>query len=316
MYLSLQWLPTWLARIYAKIYLQKREESFTFSEASRMLEISEERRLAHAFARLRSYGYLLVTRDPTDLRRKRFNLLDPVSTTLAYAIQSSAKGSELKDKLETASAFLDYYIGGAYATYQYHRYLAPASIDISVRPNELSTWIALVSSKDTSISIDKTPAEKSSETNVHFETDFDPSLIGDTISMNGVKYLAPELLIANGLSENYPSLEDVIGILIVQRKKLDWDKLATLCKERNVSRILAAILEMLNLESSRSIFDSKKIRKVEARASKKLRLDFPPDKKSEPSDEAYSAISSKWNVVPHFRRSLLSKLVTDLVRSK
>ena len=312
----MQWLPTWLARIYAKIYLQKREDSFTFTEAAKILGISEERRLAHALARLRSYGYLLATRGPTDSRKKLFNLVDPVSTTVAFAIQSRAKGSELKDKLEAASAFLSYYIGGAYAAYQYHRYLAPASIDISVRPNELSTWIALVSNKDTSISLDEKPAEKSSATNIHFRTDFDPQLVEDTTSKDGIIYLSPELLIANGLSENYPGLEDIIGILIVQGKNLDWDKLAALCKQRNVSRILAAILDMLNLESSRNLFDSNKVRKVAARTSQKLRLDFPTNKKSEPPEEAYSAISSKWNVIPHFRRSLLSKLVTDLVRSK
>jgi hypothetical protein len=312
----MQWLPTWLARIYTKIYLQKREDPFTFTEAAKILEISDERRLAHALARLRSYGYLRVTRDPTDSRRKLFNLLDPLSTTVAFAIQSRAKGPELKDKLEAASAFLDYYVDGAYAAYQYHRYLAPASIEISVRANELSTWIALVSNKDTSISIDETPAEKPSATNVHFKTDFDPQLVKDINSKDGVKYLSPELLIANGLAENHPSLEDIIGILIVQRKKLDWNKLATLCKERNVSRILAVIMALLNFESSRTLFGSKRIRKIAAGASKKLRLDFPLDKKSELPDEAYSAISSKWNVVPHFRRSFLSKLITDLVRSK
>jgi hypothetical protein len=312
----MQWLPPWQARAYARIYVEKKAKPFTFSEAGKILEISDERRLAKTLARLKSYGYLLVTRDPTDSRKKLFRLLDPVSTTVAFAIQSRAKGPELKDKLEAASAFLEYYVGGAFAAYQYHRYLAPASIDISVRQNELSTWIALVSNRDTSISIDEMPSEKSSATNIHFKTDFEPLFVEDIVSMNGIKYLAPELLIANGLAENLPSLEDVIAIIIVQRKKLDWEKLATLCKERNVSRILAAILEMLNLESSRILFDSKKIRKVATGVSKRLKLDFPLDKKSEPPEEAYSTISSKWNVVPHFRRSFLSKLVTDLVRSK
>ncbi len=312
----MQWLPPWQARAYARIYVDKKAKQFTFSEAGKILEISDERRLAKTLAMLRSSGYLLVTRDPTDSRRKLFSLIDPVSTTVAFAIQSRAKGSELKDKLEAASAFLEYYIGGAYAAYQYHRYLAPASIDTSVRPNELSTWIALVSNKDTSISINEMPSEKSSATNIHFKTDFDPQLAGDTIAKDGIRYLSPELLIANGLSENYPGLEDVIGILIVQRKELDWDKLASLCKQRNVSRILAAILEMLNLESSRTLFDAKKVRKFGLGANTKLRLDFPTNKKSELPEEVYSRISSKWNVVPHFRRSLLSKLVTDLVRSK
>jgi hypothetical protein len=312
----MKWLPPWLARVYAKIYVEKRGDPFTFSEAARMLVMSEERRLANALTRLRSSGYLRVTRDPTDSRRKLFNLLDPVSITVAFAIQSRAKGSGLNERLKAASDFLHYYIGGAYAAYQYHRYLAPASIDISVPPDELSTWVALVSDKDTAISINEKPAEKTSATNVHFRTDFDPQLVKDTISSDGIRYLSPELLIASGLTEKQPGLEDVIAILVVHRNKLDWNKLASLCQERNVSRILAAIMELLNFESSRTLFGLKKIRKIASGANRKTRLDFPFDKRTEPPEEAYSLVSSKWNVVPHFRRSFLSKLVTDLVRSK
>ncbi|MCL5068416.1 MAG: hypothetical protein M1368_08715 [Thaumarchaeota archaeon] len=312
----MRWLPPWLARAYAKLYVEKRVGSFGFSQAARILEVSDERRLAKTLAMLRTSGYLQVTRDPTDSRRKLFNLLDPVSTTVAFAIQSRAKTSELGDKFKAASNFLRYYIGGAYACYQYHRYSAPGSIDISVLPDELHTWVALLSDKDIAISVNEIPAEKPSATNVHFETDFDIRFSKEIITIGGIKYLSPELLVARGLSENYPGLDDVIAILIVQRKKLDWDKLADLCEEHYTSRILAAILEMLNFESSRTLFNPNTIKKIGARANRKVRLDFPPDKKSEPPEEDYLTISSKWNVVPHFTKSFLSKLVTDLVRSK
>jgi hypothetical protein len=312
----MHWLPPWVGRAYAKIYFEKRVDPFGFPEAAMMLDISDERRLAKTLAKLRSSGYLQVTRDPSDSRRKLFKLLDPISTTVAFAIQSRAKTLELSNKLKVASNFLHYYVGGAYAAYQYHRYLAPGSVEISVLPDELSTWVALVSDKDTSISVNESPAEKPSASNVHFKTDFDIRFNKDTISIDGVTYLSPELLIARGLTEGFPGLDDLIAILIVQRKKLDWDKLANLCEEYNASRILAAILEMLNFESSRTLFDPKRIKRIAAKADRKARLDFPLDRKSEPPEEAYSAISSKWNVVPHFRRSFLSKLVTDLVRSK
>lgn len=192
----MHWLPPWLARAYAKIYLEKRVDPFGFSQAARILEVSDERRLAKTLAKLRSSGYLQVTRDPADSRRKLFNLLDPVSTTVAFAIQSRAESEELSDKLKASSNFLRYCIGGAYAAYQYHRYLAPGSVEISVLPDELSTWVALVSDKDTAISVNESPAEKPSATNVQFKTDFDTRLGKDTISIEGINYLSPELLIA------------------------------------------------------------------------------------------------------------------------
>jgi hypothetical protein len=146
-----------------------------FSDAERILEISDERRLANILAKLRPSGYVQATRDQTDSRRKLFNVLDPVSTSVAFAIQARAKGSELNEKLKAASDFFDY-IGGAYAPYQCHRYLAPARVDISLLPSELSTWVALVSDKNTAISVNEIPSEKSSLTNIHFETDFDSQL--------------------------------------------------------------------------------------------------------------------------------------------
>lgn len=281
-----------------------------------MLEVSDERRLAKTLAELRTSGYLLVTRDPTDSRRKLFNLIDPINTTLAFAIQSRVENSEPIEKIKAASNFLRYYVSGAFASYQYHKYSASGSIDISVLHDDLPTWVAMISGKEVTISIDETPAERPSATNIHFKTDFDTRFEKETITISGIKYLSPELLIASGLAEIHPELVDLIAILIVQRKKLDWNKLGALCEEYNTSRTLAAIMDMLNLESSRTLFDQKTINKIGRNANRKRRLDLPPDRKLEPPDEAYSMISSRWNVVPHFNRSLLSKLVTDLVRTK
>ena len=313
--IEMQWLPPWLGKAYARIYAEKKTEQFQFSEAASILSIYDERRLAKTLAKIKESGQLIVRRDPLDARRKLFNLIDPASATIAYAMQSRAKSSELIEKLKVATGLLEYYVSGAYAAYQYHRYSAPGSVDLSVKADQLPTWVALASGKDTAISINEVLAEKPSSVNVHFRTNFDPKLAEDTTSIEGVRYLSPELLIVLGLAQGYPSLEDVLAILVVQRKKLEWDELLTLCRAYNATRYLGFLLELLNFESGKTLFNPKRIKKIAARADVRAKLDFPVDKKSEPPEQAYSVISSRWNLVLHSRRALFSKIITDLVRA-
>jgi len=107
----------------------------------------------------------------------------------------------------------------------------------------------------------------------------------------------------------------VLAILVVQRKKLEWDELLTLCRAYNATRYLGFLLELLNFESGKTLFNPKRIKKIAARADVRAKLDFPVDKKSEPPEQAYSVISSRWNLVLHSRRALFSKIITDLVRA-
>ncbi len=313
----MEWLPPWLARAYAKIYAEKKKEQFEFSEASRILAIQEERSLAKTLTRLKTSGHLTVRRDPIDARRKLFNLVDPASTVLAFAIQSRASSSELIDKLRSATDSLQYYLNGPYAAYQYHHYSTPGSVDISVTADQLPVWIALLSGKDTSTSVNELPSERRSAVNVHLRTDFEPKLAEkETKLVEGVRYLSPELLIALGLAEGNPSLEDVLAVLVVQRKGLDWNKLLTLSRAYNTTRYLGFLIEVLNLESGKKLFDPKIIEKMAAGADLRVKLDFPMDKKkAEPQEEAYFAISSKWNLTSHVGRAVFSKIVTDLVRA-
>ena len=173
--------------------------------------------------------------------------------------------------------------------------------------------MALVSEKDTAISINERQAERPSELNVHLKTDFDQKLYEDTVSVEGVKYLSAELLIVLGLAQNNPSLGDVVAILVVQRNKLNWNKLESMCSAYGTTRYLGFLLELLNVESSKNLFDPKRIKKIAAGADfgqswisrpignlslrKKPILSFPQ--------------SGTWF---HTSSPLLSKIVTDLVR--
>ena len=69
----------------------------------------------------------------------------------------------------------------------------------------------------------------------------------------------PELLIVLGLAQGNPSVEDVFAVLVVQGKKLEWDKLLALCRAYNTTRYLGFLLELLNFESHKSV-DSRKIK--------------------------------------------------------
>ena len=311
----MKWAPPWLARAYARIYAEKKSGFFEFSEAGRVLEIKDERPLAKTLSKLKASGYLSVKRDPIDPRRKLFKLVDPESITLALAIESRAKTLDTLGKLKAAFGFLDYYVNGTYAAYQYHLYSAPGSIDISVRPHQLPIWIALISEKDIAMSIDDVPAEKPARVNVHLRSDFDEKLSENTRVIDRTRYLLPEALIVRGLVTERPSIEDVLAILVTQRKKLDWDKFLALSDAYNATRLLGCTLDLLNFESGRPLFKASLIDKILRKSNLEARLDFPSSLRAEPIEKKYAAISSRWNTRLHVSHAVVYKIITDLVRA-
>jgi len=310
----MMWIPPWLAKAYARIYSAKKTETFDFSEAAKILGIKDERPLAKIVAKLKSYGYLIARRDPADPRRKLFRLIDPESMVLAMAIQSEAKTDDVAGKLRAASGPLGYYLNGAYAAYRYHRYSAPGRVDISVKAEQLSVWIALLSDRSVALSIDDIPAEKAAENNICLRSDFDEKLSEHVKVIEGIRYLSPEILVVLGIAIGNPSIEDVLAILVVQRSKLDWKNLIELSDAYNVTRFLGSMLDILNSESRKPLFERNLINKILKRCNLDARLDFPAGLRCQPAEKLYEPISSKWNLRVHLTHSLVSKILTDLVR--
>jgi hypothetical protein len=308
------WMPPWLARAYARLYVAMGTSTFDYSEAASILELEDKRYIAIVLTKLRTYGHLTVRRDPVDSRRKLFRLVDPRSIVLAMAMQSRSKTNEVKEKLRVASSVLDYYVSGAYAAYQYHHYSAAGSIDISVRPDQLFTWVALVSEPKVALSIDEIPAERPAGISVHLRSDFDEKLLGHVKVINGVRFLSPEILIMLGITREYPSLEDVLAILVMQRTKLDWRRVLELSAAYNATRFLGCILDILNLESRKRLFEDSLIGRILKRSNLDARLDFPVSTRAQPTEKLYESISSKWNLRLHLTHAVVSKILTDLVR--
>jgi len=310
----MKWIPPWLAKAYARIYAEKKTEAFEFSEAARILGIKDERPLAKVLTKLRCFGHLTVRRDPVDPRRKLFKLIAPQSVTIALAIQSKTKTADLPEKLRAASGFLDYYLEGAYAAYQYHRYSALGTVDISVTADQLPAWIALLSEKGVAISIDEIPAEKPAIVNIHLYSDFEKKLSENTRVVDGIRHLSPEALVVIGLTRDRPSLEDVLAILVVQKTKLDWTTLLALCDAYNPTRYLGCLLDVLNFESGKLLFEPSVINKILGKSNLEAKLDFPSRSIAEPVEDRYSAFSLKWNLRLHVSHAVVSKVITDLVR--
>ena len=76
-------------------------------------------------------------RDPADPRRKLFRLISPEGIVFAFGVQNLTKDKTLFAKIQAASKHLDYVIGGAYASLEYHRYSTPGKIDVHVNRRDL-----------------------------------------------------------------------------------------------------------------------------------------------------------------------------------
>jgi hypothetical protein len=310
----MRWIPPWLARPYARLYKALGTKEFDYSKAGPIIDLEDKRLIATTLTKLRIFGYLTVRRDPVDPRRKLFRLIDPESIVLAMSIQSEAKVDDVIGKLRSASGSLDYYLNGAYAAYQYHRYSAPGRMDLSVRAAQLSTWVALLSGRGVSLSIDDIPAEKPAENNIHLRSDFDEKLSEHVRVINEIRYLSPEMLIVLGIAKANPSMEDVLALLVVQRKKLDWRGLLEVAEAYDATRFLGCILDVLNFESRRPPYESNLIRKMFKQSNLEARLDFPVSMRSQPTEKLYDPLASKWNLRLHLTHALVTKILTDLMR--
>jgi len=311
----MEWMPPWVARAYARLYAAKRMDTFDFSEAGRILELGDKRQVAKRLTRLKNSGHLTARRDSVDPRRKLFKLVDPESIVLAMAVQSRAKTADVPGKLKAAFDVLDYYVSGAYAAYQYHHYSAPGRIDISARAEQLATWIALLSEKHVAIAVDDAPAENPAETNISLRSDFDETFSEHVRVIDGIKYLSPELLIVLGITRGPPAVEDVLAILVVQRAKLDWKVLTALSEAYSATRFIGCLLDILNSETRKPLFPMPHVNTLLRQSNLEARLDFPTSTNAEPTEERYATISSKWNMRLHLSHAVVSKILTDLVRT-
>lgn len=309
----MKWIPSWLAESYARLYSEKGIEWFGFEEAATILNIEDKSVLSLRLTRLEERGFLISKRDSVDRRKKYFKLLEPNDVVFAYGIQSLSRSSDVMELLSIASKNIDFVVGGSYAAYVYSRYASPGKIDIYIRKQDAGKWIALLSSKSTSVSVDDMLSERTGKENVHIHASLTEEMIRDSVKLDGIRYVAPETLIVEGLREQEESpLTDAFAVLITKRKELDFSKLSSLARYENLQKELGACMEIINLEARKKIFSPTIIQKMRSRISLSRKTTFPRDVTEEAKE--YKHVSERWGLKIGLSKAFVSKIITDLVR--
>lgn len=309
----MKWIPAWLAKSYARLYTEKYTDFFEFEDAKSILKIEAKDVLSLRLTRLEYAGFLFSKRDSIDRRKKIFKLIEPNDVFFAYGIQTLSSSNEMMERLITATKKMDFVIGGDYASYIHTGYASPGKLDIYVNEKDRDILISLLSERFTSISIDDVLAEKTSETNVHIHSLLTEEMIDNSVRVDSIRYVSPETLLLEGLvRQNEFSLTDALVILIKKKKNIDFKKLFQIARSENVDRELGACMEIINLESKKKIFSTDLIKKNYANADLSKQKFFPKNKTKENIE--YKTISDKWNLRITFSKSLISKIITDVVR--
>lgn len=309
----MDWIPSWLAKSYARLYTEKSKDWLDFDEAKKILDIKDKRMLSRRLTRLEEAGFLIAKRDTVDRRKKYFRTLNPSDVIFSYSIASSVSSKDVMDCLIVAAKKIVFVMGGAYAAYAHTGYSIPGKIDIYVNKEDLDMWISLLSGKSASVSVDDILAEKTRRTNFHVHSTLNEEMVKDSVMIDGIRYESPETLVLKGLGDQSEfSLMDSFSILIKKNKELDFDRLGKLAKSEALDRELGASLELLNFESRKKIFSEKAIGKIYKRPNSAKKKTFTRYVTEENQD--YLKIGKKWNLEITLPRAFISKIVTDLIR--
>lgn len=308
----MEWIPSWLAKIYAIMYVEKGTAWFSFDEAKTILGIKENDILSFRLTKLEKSGFLIAKRDAIDRRKKYFRALNPNDVFFSYGIVSLSQTKDVIQRLTIGAKKITFVIGGAYAAYIHSGYSAPGKIDIYIKNEDLDRCISLLSDKSTSVSVDDMLAEKIRQTNFHLHSSLTDEIVDDSIIIEGIRYESPESLIINGLKEQSDfSLTDSFSILIKKRKDINFNKILKNAKSEMLERELGVSLEFLNHEAKKKIFSEEIIRKILSKADLSKKKIFP---KHKTENDDYPNIGKKWNLKITLPRAFVSKIITDLVR--
>ena len=309
----MKWVPSWVAKSYAKLYAEKDTSWFDSEKAKSTLKIKDKKILSLRLARLEEAGFLISKRDPVDRRKKYFRLIQPNDVIFSYGIRLLSSSEDVMDRLVAATKDLDFVVGGNYATYVHTGYATPGKIDIYVDEKDKDRLISLLSDKFTSISVDDVLSEKITKTNVHIHSSLTLEMIDNSTELDGVAYVDPEILVIEGLADQSEFLlTDTFSLLIKKRKELDFNYLLKIAKSENVERELGVCLEIINLESKKKFFDIDIINKIHSNADLSRRKLFPKNPTQEA--EKYYDLADKWNLIITFSKGFISKIILDLVR--
>ncbi|MBI4713376.1 MAG: MarR family transcriptional regulator [Planctomycetes bacterium] len=306
----MKWLVPYLAKSYYALHEKHKLEPFEFNDAVVVLQ-KGKKMVSKTLNELEDKGYLVTKRDEVDKRCRLYKLLSMEEIVSVYG-----EPAELTDPIKKLKKTqMPYLLTGNYASHLYTRYASPAKIEISIYEKDLSPWIAYLKSKDLGISIDDNLAE--GKQIAHLYTDLAESRLSEKRMQNGLHLESIEQLITLLLKRKDSfSLTDALSLLITQ--KLNWQRLISLLKDNNLLEETGILMEITNKEAGRQVFSKKHLAQIKKMSSmSKKTYHIKASKKDifrkEP-ERPYQEIAKKWNIDLSIPKSIITKVVQDLIR--
>ena len=300
----MEWLPTWLAQRYARLYHRFAENPFDLKAAKEVLA-HDKFAIRDILRHLERRAFLYRARMPSDLRRKIYHLIPPEQAVIAFAL--SQESESIEDKLRAASKDFQYVVNGAAAAYKYHGYLTPTKTDIRIHKNDLGFWIALLKEKEVQIAIDDILAEKRGLI-IHLHTNLTEETFARAVQIDGIYYILAEDLVLDFFRHpTDTSLLDALAIMVTCAEDLDWDLLA----KSDVTQELGFAMEVLNKEAGKEVFSNRLIEKFAEREVVHKRLSISAELLKMPN--TYRVLARSWELEVNVPPRIFQKATSDLV---
>ena len=308
----MEWIPSWVAKSYARLYTDKDAAWFDFAGAKKVLGVENKKVVSRRLNELENAGFLISKKDQVDRRKRYYRLIEPNDVIFSYGIRLLSPSESVMDRLASVANRMEFVIGDSYAAYVYSGYASPGKMDIYVNEKEKDRWIALLSDKSASVSVDDMLSEHTAKQHLHIHSSLSKNMIKESIKIKGIRYAAPEVLVMDGFTDQSEfTLTDALAILITKRKELDFKKIVAEAKHQNVEREIGVCMEIINKESAEKIFDDAIINKLYSGADFSREKFFPRTKLEESKE--YKRLSDKWKLKVTLSRAFISKIITDLI---
>ncbi len=299
------WIPDWVAKPYAKLYVKFRDRSFDFSSGLEALGISDQR-FSRVIQELRTEGFLYSGRKATDRRKRYYQLIGPEHAVYAMALRPE-EISSVDEKLKAVGGHFAYMVTGGSAASRHHDYVRSSKTDISVFLEDLGFWIAYFTEPGIRISVDGHVSEKGI-VEIEIATNLTDDALAEAIEKDGIHIKSREALIVSFLREpTDDNVLDALALLIHGSSDLDWDKLS----ESDVRQEIGFLMEASNRTANKQAFSLDLVNQFRGRPS--LRKVFGQEIAQLDPDNDLAKLAHRGGLQLAVHPRVIKKVVNDLV---
>jgi hypothetical protein len=305
---------------YDRLWLKFSGQEFTFEDALKVIfnrknhDAKNVKYGSKLLNEMEDKGYAVDRKADYDQRVRLYRLLHPEMVSNAWAIfdilTREKKTLSSDDILDGAKKFAgwDYmFIKDTALAKWANNYYSVEVPQVSVSRKVLDGWISLLKLQGLHVIADGilvSEAKRKGIARVQLFSDLD-----DRMHQKGNHYQNLSYAILEGIRDH--NISGALAALYIQRKKVEWNVLIKISAKTGTLNRLGFLLETLNFEVGKQIFDNKIIKKIMSLKSKELEV---VEAVGEPyRTDAYEELEKKWHVRCE-QAGVFRKIVEDLIR--